>query len=427
MNVKKKPICDITILCIDDEKNILSALKREFRSSGFKVLTAQSGNEGLSILAREQIDIAISDMKMPEMSGIEFFDTVTKKYPDVFRILLTGFTEMNALIDAINRGNVHRFFEKPWSKENLINTLNDEAENIRIRRQHASLQKQLKKQNTTLFSHKTNLEKKVEIRTQQVKSVLCKYQKHDNELHTLLFNMIKVNPYIDSHLPLAVSAMANRLATYCNLGKREIKDITLAAKFHNLGLLGLDIQSLSQPFEELSFTAQQRYLGQIHHVGRILNAARGLRNVEKILINQFEHTNGAGYPNKLSLEDIPIGSRILSISRDYWRYREGKIIAINMSHKTAVHEIKKYRGTRYDSLLVDILLKNPEICAYSLKSSSLSTPDLESGMRLRKSVFGNKYTLLLREGHVLTSQNIESFSRYEKVQNTKLKISICSQ
>lgn len=424
MNLEKTSYGDISVLCIDDEKNILSALKRELLGSGFKVFTALSGAEGLSILSAEKVDVVISDMKMPVMSGIEFFENVTKQFPSVFRILLTGFTEMQSLIDAINKGNIHRYFEKPWSDEDLAETLIAQISKIRLARQNTRLQTLLEKQNSTLFSVKSTLEKKVEIRTQQVRNALSKHHQNEVAMQKLLYNMIKINPHMDRTLANAVSVMAGRLADYCHLTTTDVKDIKLAAKFFDMGLLGLDVQSLSAPFEKLKFSAQQKYLSQIHQVSLILSSADGLRNIETILVNQFEYTNGSGYPNKLALADIPIGSRILAIARDYWRYRMGKIVEGKLSHKIALREIKKYGGTRYDLALVDIVIENPEISSNTQKITVLNTPDLESGMRLSKSVYGEKHNLLLSEGHVLTVQNIQSFARYEKVQNTKLKISV---
>ncbi len=424
MDMYSNSYSDITLLCIDDEQNILSSLKRELRSFDFKLLTAQSGAEGLSILDTEKVDIVISDMKMPEMSGVEFFENVTKHFPSVLRILLTGYTQMESLIDAVNKGNIHRYFEKPWSNKELTSALTDFAEKIRLERHNTHLQKMLKKQNKALFSLKASLESKVEMRTKQIRNVLVKQQKNEIAMQKLLYNVININPHMDGGFAHAVSLMAGRVAKHCELSAAEVKDIELAGIYCDMGLLGLDVQALSRPFETMKFINQQEYLGQIYQVSLVLSPADELRSIETILINQFEYINGSGFPNELLLADIPIGSRILAIARDYWRYRMGKIVESKLSHQNALREIKKHSGTRYDSALVDMLIKDFEMASHEQPRSFLNTPDLEPGMTLSRSVFGEKHILLLSEGHVLTHQNIQGLVRYEKVQNSKLKISV---
>ena len=424
MNIDTISYSDITILCVDDEKNILDSLNRGLRSFSFNVLTAQSGAQALSILQAEKVDIVISDMKMPEMSGIEFLESVSKHFPSVYRILLTGYTEMQSLIQAVNKGNIHHYFEKPWEIEDVTDTLIKLAKKIRLEHQQSELQTLLKKQNIKLFSAKTGLEKKIEVRTQQIRHVLSKHEQNEMLMQKLLANIIKINPHMDQGFHNAVSYTASRIAKYCKVQLAEHKEIALAAKFCDIGLLGLDIKSLCEPFNTLKFHAQQAYLSQIHQVSLLLASADGLRNLETILVNQFEYVNGTGYPNNLLLEDIPRGSRILAIARDYWRYRMGKIMNSKLSHKNTLSEIKKYAGTRYDSALVNIMIENPQTTTNTLPNCLLTTPDLESGMILSKSVFGNKHHLLLSEGHVLTHENIQSFVRYEKVQNIQLKISV---
>jgi response regulator RpfG family c-di-GMP phosphodiesterase len=93
-----------TILCVDDEQNILSSLRRVFRPHFSRVFTAGSGAEGLALLERERIDVVISDMRMPEMDGALFLENVRNRWPETVRLLLTGYSDINSTIGAINRG-----------------------------------------------------------------------------------------------------------------------------------------------------------------------------------------------------------------------------------------------------------------------------------------------------------------------------------
>ncbi len=107
------------LLLVDDEPNILAALKRLLRRDGYTILTADCGAQGLEVLARNRVDVIISDQRMPGMTGVEFLRAAKLKYPDTVRIVLSGYTELQSVTDAINEGAVYRFLTKPWVDEQL--------------------------------------------------------------------------------------------------------------------------------------------------------------------------------------------------------------------------------------------------------------------------------------------------------------------
>lgn len=108
----------ISILYVDDEANNLIAFRAVFRTK-YTIFTALSGLEGLDILSENNIHIIITDQRMPNMTGVEFLEEVIEKYPTPIRILLTGYTDMSAIIDAVNKGSIFRYLNKPWDEEEL--------------------------------------------------------------------------------------------------------------------------------------------------------------------------------------------------------------------------------------------------------------------------------------------------------------------
>jgi len=106
------------LLVIDDEPSILSSLKRQFRRN-YEVHVANSAKEGLEIMKIHSIQVVISDQRMPGMNGAEFFDQVKNEYPDATRLLLTGYADIQAVIEAINEGNIYRYITKPWDPTEL--------------------------------------------------------------------------------------------------------------------------------------------------------------------------------------------------------------------------------------------------------------------------------------------------------------------
>jgi len=112
----------ITILYVDDEENNLFSFKATFRIK-YNVLTALSGDGALAILQKTLVHIIVTDQRMPEMTGVEFLEKVLEKYPDPMRILLTGYADMDAVVDAVNKGKIFHYLAKPWDEEELDLTI----------------------------------------------------------------------------------------------------------------------------------------------------------------------------------------------------------------------------------------------------------------------------------------------------------------
>ena len=107
------------LLLVDDEPNILSALKRLLRRDGYKIVTAESGAEALEILKTQEFGVIVSDQRMPQMTGSEFLSQVKELYPHTLRIMLSGYTDLDSVTEAINKGAIYRFLTKPWQDDLL--------------------------------------------------------------------------------------------------------------------------------------------------------------------------------------------------------------------------------------------------------------------------------------------------------------------
>jgi two-component system probable response regulator PhcQ len=101
------------VLFVDDEPHVTESLKRALRKEPYEVLSANSADEALEVLARQPVDVVISDEKMPGMQGSEFLAVVCKQYPETIRIIMTGHGSIEAAIRAINEGEIYRFLTKP--------------------------------------------------------------------------------------------------------------------------------------------------------------------------------------------------------------------------------------------------------------------------------------------------------------------------
>jgi len=123
---------EIKILCVDDEPNVLNALKRLFLDEPYTILTAASGQEGLEIIEKENVQIIISDYRMPGMNGVDFLKEARKKWPDTVRIVLSGYADTAAIVSAINEGQIYKFVPKPWNDEELKVTISNAIERYHL-------------------------------------------------------------------------------------------------------------------------------------------------------------------------------------------------------------------------------------------------------------------------------------------------------
>jgi EAL domain-containing protein (putative c-di-GMP-specific phosphodiesterase class I)/CheY-like chemotaxis protein len=114
-----RPTKERTLLLVDDEDSIVLALKRLLRREGYRILSASSGAEGLELLAKNDVDVVLSDQRMPEMTGEEFLRRTKELYPHTVRIVLSGYADMQSITNAINQGAVYKFMSKPWDEETL--------------------------------------------------------------------------------------------------------------------------------------------------------------------------------------------------------------------------------------------------------------------------------------------------------------------
>jgi two-component system, probable response regulator PhcQ len=138
------------ILLVDDEPNVTDALKRALRREPYRILTATSGAAGLELLAKQRIDVVVSDEQMPGMSGSVFLSAVRKEYPHTIRMILSGQASLEAAVRAINEGEVYRFFLKPCNPVDLAVTVQQALAHKRLEEQSRRLLREYQRQASLL-------------------------------------------------------------------------------------------------------------------------------------------------------------------------------------------------------------------------------------------------------------------------------------
>ncbi|MCK9201148.1 MAG: response regulator [Gallionella sp.] len=421
------PVSAGRVLLVDDEANILSALRRLLRMRGYEVFSANSGAEGLAMLEREKVDVVISDMKMPEMTGAEFLERTFSKWPDVKRILLTGHSDVNLTIAAINRGKIWRYIAKPWDEEDLVLTIQQAIAHRHLMFENARLLSLTQSQNEELKSLNTTLEARVNERTQQLQQALKTLRQSFVNSVQVFSNMIEMRGGVLAGHSRRVAEHARSVAKHFGLEEAEVQEIFLAALLHDIGKLGLSDEAIERPFNSLGPKLRAEVMKHPARGELLLMPIEQLAGVAMLIRYHHEQFDGGGYPSGKSGIEIPLGSRILSVVNDYDALQLGLMSERRLTRAEALRYLVENRGKRYDPSVVDafsaVLAKaNPE----EFVEMPLRPASLQPGYRLTRDLLHREGYLLLAKDHVLSANEIAQLTRLEAVEANPITVYVAT-
>lgn len=422
------------ILFVDDEANILSALNRLFRPLGHQIFTANSGAQGLELLATETMDLVVSDMRMPEMDGAQFLAQVANQWPDTIRILLTGYADINSTVSAINNGAIYRYVSKPWEENDLKLTVQRALEQKNFQEEKKRLNAIITQQNEELKALNANLEERVQARTEEVRQTAAfldmAYEDLKNNYKAtipIFANLIELRDGDFAGHSRRVAEDAKLVAQQLKLSEEEVENIYFAALLHDIGKIGLPDTLFNKPFnvlagDELEQVKKHPIFGQ-----EALMALDPLQDAGKILRSHHERYDGQGYPDGLKGEAIPIGARILTVVNDYDALQLGTLVDSRMRPLEARAFLKANRGTRYDTHIVDIFIAvlDKQVQQVGVaKELRLASIDLREGMMLAQDLVTPDGVLLLSKGQCLRNSIIDRIRHFERMHQRGYTISI---
>ncbi len=164
MSVAQRPL----VLFVDDEASILSVFKRLFRKEPWQVMTAANGAQGLAILREHPVQVIVSDQRMPEMDGVTFLKKAREVKPEAIRIMLTGYTDVDALRNAVNAGYLYKIILKPWNDDNLLLEIRQALEQYRLVEANRLLSAAVQAQNERLLDLNARLESLAACRADEI-------------------------------------------------------------------------------------------------------------------------------------------------------------------------------------------------------------------------------------------------------------------
>ena len=314
------------ILIVDDEPANLRLLERLFRRD-FEVFTAISGREALELLGLHDVALLITDQRMPGMTGIELLKSTVSLRPHMVRIILTGYTDVSALVEAINCGHVYKYVTKPWNNDELRLTVERALEHYEMTKSRHALEQ---------------ANKRLSVRLQEMTSGVMRAATSALEAkdENLYGHGRRVRGY--------ALAIGHRMG----LDGAQLEDISVAAFLHDIGKIGTPESLLLKPAQ---LTDEERTIVQLHSEwgARILGEMPEMAEIADAVRHHHEHFDGTGYPLGLKGERIPLASRIILVADAYDVMTSPRPYRNASDHDAAIAQLRSESGKQFDPSVVD--------------------------------------------------------------------------
>jgi response regulator RpfG family c-di-GMP phosphodiesterase/HD-like signal output (HDOD) protein len=313
------------IMIVDDEPANLRLLERLFRRD-YQVIVAASGQEALQLLEQHDVALLVTDQRMPGMTGIELLKRTAEFRPHMVRIILTGYTDIGALVEAINCGQVYKYVTKPWNNDQLRLTVARAVEHYeQTRSRH-----ELELANRRLSARLQKMTRAV------VRSITDALEAKDEHLYG---HARRVGGYS--------VAMGRRL----RLDAAALEQLSLAAALHDIGKIATPDAVLLKPGP---LTEEERACVRLHpeRGARMLAGVPEMEDVAAAIRHHHERWDGAGYPAGLAGEQIPLASRIICLTDAYDAMTSPRPFRGALDHDAAIARLREEAGRQFDPEVV---------------------------------------------------------------------------
>lgn len=410
-----------TVLCVDDEPNILAALRRVLRMDGLRVLTAGGAAQALELLAAEPVDLVLSDMRMPGIDGAQLLEQVHARWPSTVRVLLTGQADLTSAMAAINRGRIFRYLTKPWNDDELRATL---AQGLAMRALEADnqrLQQLTQQQNRQLQQTNARLEQRVAERTAELASAHeCLKGRYLTSIKVFA-GLIDLRAGKLAGHGRRVADTARKLAAAMACDEGLAQQIFVAGLLHDIGLIGLPDTLLDKPLARLSPEELTPYRQHAGIGADTLLPLDDMADVALLIRAHHERFDGQGFPDGLAGPLIPLGARILAVADVFDDLQQGTLAGVQMSAQQACSLMRASRGTQFDPEVLDVFLQGMQPPAAARAAEAAAPPgvpmksaQVEAGMVLARDLVSSSGVLMLAAGHVLTTSLIDRIRAFER-------------
>lgn len=402
-----------SILILDDDEIILVALTETMAHQEYRLVQTTSGFEALELVKHEKFEVIISDQRMAELTGLEFFEEVKRIQPNASRILITGVLTLNTLVDAVNKGEIYRFIAKPWIREELIATV-----------RNAVRRAQLIDQNQKLWAATLRLNDELSNTNQQLKESIAESEKQREALteardqlrRSFNHSLELCVRLIGSFHPLvgrdtrAVVLLCNLMLGEMPLARKEEHLLRLGAYLQNLGLIRIHRDIYRRARQNLdSLNEEERRQIELHplHGQTIIGFLDDFAEVGPIVRAHHEAWDGSGYPDGLAGEAIPRPARWLAVACWY--------VECGLPRDEALRTIEARSGKQFDPEAVRVFLRAVHKLPERPHVRQILFHELQVGQVLARALHAPNGLLMLPEGHTLSPHSLQKLREFNEI------------
>lgn len=396
------------LLLVDDEANILHALRRVLRKSNVDIDMTTSPHEALQLVQQHDYAVVVSDQRMPLMEGTKLLEQIRTYSPDAVRILLTGYADVQASIDAINRGAVYRYLTKPWDEAEIRNTLRQALDKFFLTQENRRLRALTEKQNAELRNLNENLKQKVMERTWEVMRLNQTLEQSFVSVVQAMARMAEMHSNVVGSHAKRVAQLAKQVARQLGLSSREQLQVEIGAMLHDIGKLRIDAAILQKP-EPLLEAAERRILRAHPAQGEaIVRLVPHFEDAALFVRHHHERCDGTGYPDGLQGNQIPLGARIIAVADAYDNALNARTTFATMTPAEALGTVQQ-RDAHFDGRVLAALAEVVRALNGSAEHAAeieVDLKDLRPGMVLARDLVSSRGVVLLKRHSMVLHDQI---------------------
>lgn len=414
----------ITVMLVDDEVNILRSLQRLLLDEDFEIETATSGEAALEQLQTlENVGLIVSDQRMPGMNGAEFLGRSREFIPHAQRILLTGYSDISATIEAINKGGAGRYLSKPWDEAELIHAIRDAVKLYRQGVETRRLNEIIARQKEELEAWNDGLKKRLLQTTatirEQNQAIKSLDEKSPTELLSRTFDsFFEVMGDRSAVHARTVSILVTDVARKMNLDAGTVAMFRLAALLHDAGKFGSHSHALHKQIEDMSESEAGDYRQHPTRGEEMFSRVDELAGILPLIRGHHEAYDGSGFPDGLRGEAIPLGARLIAVADHIDKS------ARSVEHNRAEYALMNahFRGgtlldpqllTKFQSITTVVYYENNK--SGTVAEVEIAPTELIPGMTISRDVESSSGVLLMQGGNILDAAGITLIrSHYRK-------------
>jgi putative nucleotidyltransferase with HDIG domain len=403
------------ILLVDDELSILNTIERLLFPEDCNVYKAQSGEQALEELQKREFALMICDQKMPGMNGAEVLSRARDIAPDTIRVILTGYAEIEILMQSINEGYISQILLKPWDNEYLLELVRDSIMLYNMSVENKELQEQLKHQNEELKELNNSLEQKVAERTRSLEEAKDNLKLGFRDAIEALSGIMEIySEGLRGH-GYRVGHLSRSLAEAVGLDELEVEEIESAAFLHDIGKISMPHELIGKSLRFMDSQDARMYKRHSVIGSEILRGISSFKKLAPLVRHHHESWRGKGYPDLLAGKKIPVGSRIICIADKFDRCLHPIGIAAVRSKDSAKEFLLSLAGDLLDPELTELFVHDVVDLAGNLNEDEVELPLrlMQPGMILTRRVVNVNNIILIKEGTTLDEHLIEHLKENE--------------